>query len=207
MRKFRPTDMACFLSVFILSGCASHIVKDKDAPINYSYAIYKIDTQPVSLAKAFNQTKQYLNQQASEVKTTTSLANYPLPVKPSQFKKVSAGFLSGGFKLDSQGDTIATCKDAVFQATYSVKDVKTMLCVFAYQKGYSVNFITQTHEIDWSTMRNRSVYGAQLISHHLNAKSVSQHVLGMMSEALNQKAILSTYYPIQGQPNNLLQGD
>lgn len=107
--------------------------------------------------------------------------------------------------LDSQGDTVATCQNAIFTATYTVKDVKSLMCVFAYQKGYSIDFISQTHDIDWSSMNQVSVYGAQLLANQLTAKSVSQHALGLITEVLNQKAALKSYYPVTNQPNNLIQ--
>ncbi|MDA0910056.1 MAG: hypothetical protein O2809_00670 [Proteobacteria bacterium] len=194
------------IALLTLSGCAStHIVKDKDAPINYSYAVYDIHSKPLSLNEAFNDIKVYLNQYGSKVEISTASANYPLATKPSQFKKVSAGFLGGGFKLDSQGDTIATCDDAILKANYIVQDISTLMCVFAYQKGYSVNFIAQTHTIDWSFMNSPLVYGEQLLSRHLTTKSVSQHILGMLTTSLNQPATLTSYYPVIKQPVNLIQ--
>lgn len=146
-----------------------------------------------------------MNQYSSDVEVNTASASYPLPAQSSQFKKVSAGFLNGGFMLDSQGDTVATCQNAIFTATYTVKDVKSLMCVFAYQKGYSIDFISQTHDIDWSSMNQVSVYGAQLLANQLTAKSVSQHALGLITEVLNQKAALKSYYPVTNQPNNLIQ--
>ncbi|MDA0910085.1 MAG: hypothetical protein O2809_00815 [Proteobacteria bacterium] len=189
-----------------LSGCAStHVIKDKDAPINYSYAVYNITSKPISLTSAFNDIKVYFNQYGSDVEVSTAAAAYPLPIKPNHFQKVSASFFKGGFKLDSQGDTLAACKGSVFKSTYTVKDVKTLMCVFAYQKGYSVNFISQTHDIDWSSMNQPSIYGAQLIANDLTAKSVSQHALGIITDALNQEAALQNYYPVATQPKNLIQ--